>query len=130
MESITANGRMRKRGLTLSQYIRRRNGVPAGARGSLRNMFHRSLAASTFAGFWRHWNPMLGYALRLFPWCRGAARTRLEARPFGQVLASSRHSQPHLCLGMLGHYSRHWSFHGVGLRTNNSFKPNLLHGSA
>ena len=54
---------MRTRGLTLSQYILRRNGVPAGARGSLRNMFYRSLGASTFAGFWRHWNPAFGYVL-------------------------------------------------------------------
>src|SRR3546814_6624257 len=54
MDTIAANGRMRKRELTLSQYILRRNGVPAGARGSLRNMFQRSLGASTFAGFWRH----------------------------------------------------------------------------
>ncbi len=54
---------MRRPGLTLSQYIRRRNGVPAGARGSLRNMLHRSLGASTFAGFWRYWNPVFGYAL-------------------------------------------------------------------
>jgi D-alanyl-lipoteichoic acid acyltransferase DltB (MBOAT superfamily) len=49
--------------LTLFQYIRRRNGVPAGAPGSLRNMLHRSLGAPTFAGFWRHWNPVFGYAL-------------------------------------------------------------------
>src|SRR3546814_14946088 len=48
---------------SLSQSILRRNGVPAGARGSLRNMFQRSLGASTFAGFWRHWNPVFGYAL-------------------------------------------------------------------
>ena len=54
---------MRKRDLTLSHYILRRNGVPTGARGSLRNMLHRSLGASTFADFWRHWNPAFGYAL-------------------------------------------------------------------
>ena len=63
MDTITANGRMQKRRLTLSQYIIRRNGVPAGARGSLRNMLHRSLGASTFAGFWRYWNPVFGYTL-------------------------------------------------------------------
>src|SRR3546814_14175086 len=63
MDTIAANGRMRERELTLSQYILRRNGVPAGARGSLRNMFQRSLGASTFAGFWRHWNPVFCYAL-------------------------------------------------------------------
>jgi hypothetical protein len=26
-------------------------------------MLHRSLGAPTFAGFWRHWNPVFGYAL-------------------------------------------------------------------
>jgi D-alanyl-lipoteichoic acid acyltransferase DltB (MBOAT superfamily) len=63
MDTIAANGRMKKRELTLSQYILRRNGVPAGARGSLHNMFQRSLGAPTFAGFWRHWNPAFGYGL-------------------------------------------------------------------
>ena len=29
----------------------------------MRNMLHRSLGAPTFAGFWRHWNPIFGYAL-------------------------------------------------------------------
>lgn len=43
----------RKRELTLALYIRRRNGVPTGARGGLRNMLHRSLGARSFAGFWR-----------------------------------------------------------------------------
>ena len=54
---------LRTRELTLSQYIRRRNGLPAGARGSLRNMLHRSLGAGSFAGFWQHWNPVFGYGL-------------------------------------------------------------------
>lgn len=49
--------------LTLSLYIRRRTGVPAGGRGGLRNMFYRSLGASSFAGFWRYWNPMFGFLL-------------------------------------------------------------------
>jgi hypothetical protein len=52
-----------ERQLTLGRYIRRRNGLPAGAPGSLRNMLHRSLGAPTFAGFWRYWNPVFGYAL-------------------------------------------------------------------
>ncbi len=63
MDTTIANVHKRSRRLTLSQYIRRRNGVPAGARGSLRNMLHRSFGASTFAGFWRHWNPIFGYSL-------------------------------------------------------------------
>jgi len=29
----------------------------------MRNMFSRSLGAESFAGFWRHWNPVWGYAL-------------------------------------------------------------------
>ena len=54
---------LQARQLTLAQYIRRRNGLPAGARGSLRNMLHRSLGAGSFAGFWQHWNPVFGYGL-------------------------------------------------------------------
>jgi hypothetical protein len=54
---------MRRNHLSLSQYITFRNGVPAGARGSMRNMLERSFGAPTFAGFWRHWNPIFGYAL-------------------------------------------------------------------
>ncbi len=52
-----------RRELTLSRYIRRRTGLAPGARGSLRNMLYRSLGASSFAGFWRSWNPVFGYAL-------------------------------------------------------------------
>ncbi len=49
--------------LALAQYLRRRNGVPLGKSGSLRNMLHRSLGAGTFAGFWQYWNPVFGYGL-------------------------------------------------------------------
>jgi len=49
--------------LTLAKYVRRRNGVPLGASGGLRAMFARSLGASSFAGFWRYWNPIFGYVL-------------------------------------------------------------------
>jgi D-alanyl-lipoteichoic acid acyltransferase DltB (MBOAT superfamily) len=49
--------------ITLADYVRRRNGVPLGAAGSLRNMLSRSFGASSFAGFWRYWNPIFGYAL-------------------------------------------------------------------
>ena len=52
-----------RRRLTLAQYIRRRNGVPVGAPGSLRNMLDRSLGARSFAVFWQYWNPVWGYAL-------------------------------------------------------------------
>lgn len=53
----------KKRKLTLAQYVRRRNGVPLGSPGSLRNMLYRSLGAGTFAEFWRYWNPVWGYYL-------------------------------------------------------------------
>ena len=49
--------------LTLAAYVRRRNGVPLGASGSLPNMLRRSLGAGSFAGFWRFWNPIWGYYL-------------------------------------------------------------------
>ena len=54
------------RTLTLRAYVRRRNGVPLGAPGSLSNMLRRSLGAGTFAGFWRFWNPIWGYGLGRF----------------------------------------------------------------
>jgi D-alanyl-lipoteichoic acid acyltransferase DltB (MBOAT superfamily) len=52
-----------KRKLTLGRYVKRRNGVPLGAPGSLRNMFYRALGAGSFAEFWRYWNPVFGYYL-------------------------------------------------------------------
>lgn len=54
------------RSLTLRQYVRRRNGVPLGHRGSMRNMLARSFGAGTLAGFWRHWNPIWSYGLGRF----------------------------------------------------------------
>lgn len=38
----------RNKRLTLSAYVKRRNGVPLGASGSLQNMLVRSLGAGTF----------------------------------------------------------------------------------
>ena len=49
--------------MTLNQYIERRNGVPLGASGALRNMLRRSFGAGTLAGFWQYWNPIFGYYL-------------------------------------------------------------------
>lgn len=60
VESDRSRDRQR---LTLAQYIERRNGVPLGASGSLRNMLHRSFGAGTLAGFWQYWNPIFGYYL-------------------------------------------------------------------
>jgi len=52
-----------RQGLTLAQYVYRRNGVPLGSSNSLRNMLHHSLGASSFARFWQYWNPIWGYGL-------------------------------------------------------------------
>jgi hypothetical protein len=63
LNSINSPANNKKRKLTLSKYVRRRNGVPLGGSGSMRNMLYHSLGASTFAGFWRYWNPIWGYYL-------------------------------------------------------------------
>ncbi len=55
-----------RRRVTLWRYVRKRNGVRAGAPGSMSNMLRRSFGASTLAGFWRHWNPIWGYELSRF----------------------------------------------------------------
>ena len=52
--------------VTLREYVRKRNGVPLGAKGSLRNMFYRSLGSNQFSGFWHYWNPIWGYYLGKF----------------------------------------------------------------
>lgn len=57
---------IRRKKLTLSQYVNHRNGVPLGAPGSLGNMMRRSFGAQSFAGFWRSWNPIFGYHLGKF----------------------------------------------------------------
>ena len=49
--------------MTLSQYIAKRNGVPLGAKKSMRNMLYRSLGAKNYAEFWRYWNPIFSYYL-------------------------------------------------------------------
>ncbi len=62
-KGFSARRQQQRRRMTLAQYIRRRNGVPAGSSGSLRNMFRRSLGAGSFSGFWQYWNPVWGYGL-------------------------------------------------------------------
>lgn len=52
-----------RRTVTLSEYVKRRNGVPLGAQGSMKNMLERSLCARSFSLFWRYWNPIWGYYL-------------------------------------------------------------------
>ena len=60
---LTGRMRRRRKGITLAQYVQRRNGVPLGASGSLSNMLARSFGAGSFAGFWEYWNPIWGYYL-------------------------------------------------------------------
>ena len=55
--------RQQWQGLTLAEYVKRRNGVPLGDSRSLRNMLQRSFGAVSFAGFWQYWNPIWGYGL-------------------------------------------------------------------
>lgn len=49
--------------ITLSEYVKKRNGVALGAPGSMANMLTRSLGASSFHLFWQYWNPIWGYYL-------------------------------------------------------------------
>ena len=49
--------------MNLSDYIKKRNGVPLGASNSLRNMMIRSLGAGKFSNFWKYWNPIWSYYL-------------------------------------------------------------------
>lgn len=52
-----------RKSITLSEYVKKRNGVPLGASHSMRNMLWRSLGADAFHLFWRYWNPIWGYYL-------------------------------------------------------------------
>lgn len=49
--------------MNLSEYIKRRNGVPLGHPHSLRNNLYKSLGAKNFSAFWSFWNPIFGYYL-------------------------------------------------------------------
>lgn len=49
--------------VSLTAYVKRRNGVALGAPGSMGNMLMRSLGAGSFDVFWHHWNPIWGYYL-------------------------------------------------------------------
>ncbi|MFT5675058.1 MAG: GR25 family glycosyltransferase involved in LPS biosynthesis [Paraglaciecola sp.] len=51
------------RTITLSEYVKKRNGVALGSSGSMTNMLKRSLGASSFYLFWQYWNPIWGYYL-------------------------------------------------------------------
>jgi len=49
--------------MILSDYVKKRNGVPLGANNSLKNMMTRSLGAGNFSTFWKYWNPIWSYYL-------------------------------------------------------------------
>ena len=49
--------------MKLSEFVKRRNGVPLGNSNSLRNMLSRSLGAGKFSIFWQYWNPIWGFYL-------------------------------------------------------------------
>ncbi len=49
--------------LSLAQYVKKRNGIPLGASGSMTNMLSRAFGASSFWVFWQYWNPIWGYYL-------------------------------------------------------------------
>jgi hypothetical protein len=49
--------------MSLAQYIKRRNGIPFGSSGSLKNNLYRSFGAKNFSSFWNYWNPIFGYYL-------------------------------------------------------------------
>ena len=51
------------RAITLSEYVKKRNGVALGSSGLMTNMLKRSLGASSFYLFWQYWNPIWGYYL-------------------------------------------------------------------
>lgn len=49
--------------VSLAQYVKKINGVPMGAKRSMRNMFLRAFGAHSFSAFWHYWNPIWGYYL-------------------------------------------------------------------
>ncbi|MDP2559645.1 acyltransferase [Psychrobium sp. 1_MG-2023] len=52
--------------ISLSSYVKRRNGLPLGASGSLQAMLKRSFGAGSFDTFWQYWNPIWSYYLSRF----------------------------------------------------------------
>jgi len=52
--------------MTLTDYIKKRNGVSIGSSKSLRNNLYRSLGSKNFSTFWNYWNPIFGYYLGKF----------------------------------------------------------------
>lgn len=61
-ESPAASSQPRKT-RSLPEYVKKINGVPLGASGSLGNMIKHSVGARSFYLFWHYWNPIWGYYL-------------------------------------------------------------------
>ena len=55
-----------RKSISLAEYIKKRNGVPLGAKRSFRNMLYRSFGAKSFATFWYYWNPIWSFYLTKF----------------------------------------------------------------
>lgn len=64
--------------ITLSQYVKRRTGVPLGSKHSMRKMLYRALGAKSFPLFWHYWNPIWSYYL-----------SRNVMRPLNQILPNT-----------------------------------------
>ncbi len=62
MQSPSRRRTARGRRLTFAQYLRFRLGA-SGGRAAWFNFFIKPFGASSFAGFWRQWNPVYGYFL-------------------------------------------------------------------
>jgi len=67
-----------KNTMSLAQYVKKRNGVPLGASGSMKNMLFRAFGAASFPVFWQYWNPIWGYYL-----------SRNVMRPLSEFLPTS-----------------------------------------
>ncbi|PZW37778.1 hypothetical protein LX95_02792 [Mesonia algae] len=52
--------------MTLSEYVKKRNGVSIGNPKSLRYNLYKSFGAVNFSTFWNFWNPIFGYYLGKF----------------------------------------------------------------
>jgi len=52
--------------MTLTDYIKKRNGVSIRSSKSLRHNLYRSLGSKNFTTFWNYWNPIFGYYLEKF----------------------------------------------------------------
>jgi hypothetical protein len=52
--------------MTLTEYIKIKNGVSIGSSKSLRNNLYRSFGSKNFSTFWNYWNPIFDYYLGKF----------------------------------------------------------------